>query len=332
MLELYGIRTKDRYFLGEITKDSWGGSSLKTLVFDGKDPRPTFDPMWVELDAKPSKIEKHVHNPAINHRFELKDPSMESPKFPAVLRREDVCALIDYRWEWTEPFEHLQSLYAYKEDAQPDSLAPVEYKIVSEVAFESFRDIGGFSYPVEPERGWGRDHRNEPITEKNVQNQLLDKILFPKIILSQMPCSLTSEQVYKIVRKHVKENINLKVARITSDYDFCFTVEKVIPLTKEEPYVVDENWNPFSRRKAKPKMVKRFRRDRAVKIFEMTNAKDKYKGYTAIPGITGNDADDLKEKIDSFLKGLMEDINEPVKECAHCEGTGISLKELEKNG
>ncbi|MFK5882928.1 MAG: hypothetical protein QM489_01155 [Candidatus Izemoplasma sp.] len=41
-----------------------------------------------------------------------------------------------------------------------------------------------------------------------------------------MPCEISSQDLYNIIRERVKQNINYENAAITSDYDFCFTVKR----------------------------------------------------------------------------------------------------------
>ena len=57
---------------------------------------------------------------------------------------------------------------------------------------------------------------------------MLDKILFPEIMIHSRPCKLNSQEVYDIVRQCITEQINHDVATIESNYDFCFKVNKII--------------------------------------------------------------------------------------------------------
>jgi len=68
------------------------------------------------------------------------------------------------------------------------------------------------------------DWANEGFIEFNrkaVSYDLLDELQLPDILLPLRPSGLTSLQTYKIIRKHVQDNINPKAAIITSDYNFC---------------------------------------------------------------------------------------------------------------
>ena len=168
-----------------------------------------------------------------------------------------------------------------------------------------------------------QEYGSTNITSSNIQHQEVDKIIFPSILLPNTPCKLSSENTYKIIRAYIQDNIDPKVAKITSDYDFCFEVVKKIQLAK--PYTSERTYKPKGRRKIE--IVKTFRDTRDARCFEMTHSGSNYKGYTTIKGFEGNNEADLKEQIDAYLKDLIEFINEPLKECPNCNGVGVLLNE-----
>ena len=61
----------------------------------------------------------------------------------------------------------------------------------------------------------------------------------------------------------------------------------------------------------------------------MTDDQQKYKGYPIIPEMCANNETELKEKIDTWLEGLIEIINKPLCQCPECKGTGY-IGEIEK--
>lgn len=143
--------------------------------------------------------------------------------------------------------------------------------------------------------------------------------IYPNIVLPSKPCAYTSDQMYQIIRNHVILNIDPRYAKITSNYDFCFTVKKPLaipPITKS----YDSNWRSRSK---KIKMVSYRITDREVEVFEMTPQSHSYKGYSVISGITAKSHKELQKKVDELLDKLMEEINEPLKSCEHCDGTGV---------
>jgi hypothetical protein len=187
---------------------------------------------------------------------------------------------------------------------------------------QRIRDASSFGYAASSEDRWGNNVRIEHIGVGELDRQLLDKIVFPSIVVDACcPARMSSEQMYKITRAHVKDNIDVKYAEITSDHDFCFAVSKRISVS--EPCESEfSQYTKKGKRLIKEK-TKRLVTDRKVKLFEMTHSGTKYGGYTIIEGIEAKDVFELKEKVDEFLASLMAVINEPVRDCPHCRGSGV---------
>jgi hypothetical protein len=300
IITIKAIQIEDGFFATDsLTPSRYNnGTSLSSLRINGESPEKTFDKSWVYLFSKPLCVERFVPGQLVNKRYELKDPEMASDHIPLVLPKDEVIECCDYECEWKEEYAHLQSLYEFKEDKEKDSWDEVPFSF--EVVMQADTSSGGtpFSYPIQ--RGQWKADGFVTCTEQDVINQGIDRILWPPVLLKDKPSKLSSDNTYKIIRKHVQDNINPRVAVITSDYDFCFTVKKKINREKS-PY----------------------RRDRNVEVFEMTNASKKYRGYTVIQGFEGKSHKDLKDNIDTFLDDLMNKINEPLVECPHCSGVGV---------
>ena len=326
-LIIEAIKTDVCYFLRE-SRDNYtyyngsaGVSGLDHFLFDGKKLERSHNPSWCKILKVPKKIEEEVSQPNINHRYELIDKTLKSSKFPLVLEKDNITYMNDEGYtQWKQEYSQLQSLYAEISDTQPNIMinTPFEFKIVME--FDNIKEYGGFSYPVQKGR-WESDGFY-PLTEKYVQHQEIDTILFPDIILPARESHLTSEQTYKIIRKHVQDNINGKYAHITSDYDFCFTVKKKIPLAVKEPY--QKNIARYGARE--PKYVTDYRHCREIQVFEMTHQIVKYNNYTIVEGFKGNNVEELKENIDNYLRDLMDKINSPLHDCPNCNGVGVIVE------
>lgn len=146
------------------------------------------------------------------------------------------------------------------------------------------------------------------------------KILTPEFALLQSPMSLTSATMYTIVRTFVQANIDPRVARITSNYDFCFEVKKVV------------NTKPVTIGKTKKKLTNN---ETLVKVFEMTyegyRGINGYEGYTCIPSLDGKNAQDLMDTLTDYLADIIQVINSVVTECEHCKGTGYHVTTWSKN-
>ena len=298
-----------------------GYSALAQLLFDGELPQAIFSKDgWLKVKGRPAKLEKLVSQPAINHRFELKDKSLASDKIPAVLKCEDVAVYVDYNWEWLAKYEGIESLYAlvYDTPEPKRELVEFEWNVISTVP--SIEDYEQFGYIVD--RGRYKSDGTTLITNKDVTHPILDTALFPEPLLASRHSSLTSQQAYAIIRKHIQENINPAAAYISSDYDFCFIVQKRIKLAKpyqtkyEEKKVGGKSYRP-------PRFTTNFYSERKVEVFEMTHEGAKYAKYTPIQGFSGANEGELKQNIDAFLEKLMLVINEPLVECACCQGAGV---------
>jgi len=296
--------------------------------FDGVEPKPTFDRSWFYISNYPESVQKWVKQPNINFRYVLRDISMLSDRVKKDFAREQVADYDSsaYDWIWKPEYATLRSLYELVSDTQPDILEDVEFSIdvVFEIDHEA-QKAETFSYPAM--RNSSKNSGFDEITNENLRRRLIDEIMVPSLYRGERPCKLTSDQTYSIVRQHIKLHIDPKVAVVTSDYDFCFTVKKRIKLVVPVKYTVDINNNIFTKRKKKPIYEERTNETRDVEIFEMTSKEKSYKGYTPIAGIEGANDADLKKKLDTYLTDLMAYINEPIEECPNCKGLGVLLKE-----
>lgn len=323
-LDIIAIKTEsEEYYLSErkVMKGSYNHSCLKHLLIDGENPSPTFENEWVSVDSEPKRITKMVKQNNINHRYELQDKTLISDKLPEFIDREVVATKIDYDWVWNEDMAQYRSLYKEVSDEQPDK--EEEYGFDCDVILEITEMVSPVKMAYKISRThWDRDG-DRTITGKDVHYQLVDQIILPNILLPQRPCSLTSQETYEIVRRHIKDNINPVLAEITSDYDFCFTVKRRIRLAEVVNYTIDVNNNIFQKRKRKPKYVKRQQSEIKKECFEMTWAPRGHDNYTPIKGFQANTQKELKEKIDDYCKELISFINVELIECPHCNGNGV---------
>lgn len=155
----------------------------------------------------------------------------------------------------------------------------------------------------------------------------LEKMLTPPIALHNRPCNLTSAQTYSIIRAYVKENIDIRYASITSDFDFCFTVKKKVHI---KPYtlareLLKANGKPYM----KPRFSKKEVLHKEVEVFEMTHDKANHRGYTVVKGFNGDSLEDLITQVRFYLDNLIEVINEPLHECTACNGFGKIVKKVQ---
>lgn len=281
---------------------------LVQLYFDGEKPTQSYLKNWYMIKQYPTKIQKQEEDSRTNQRYVLINPEMESKAIPLELSYNE----LSYD-------DAIYDLYELKYDIVEGGLKDVEdvdIQVICEV--ENFEFPPKINYITNQEKGCNK--REVQITNENVEHQMLDKLIIPDIMLHSYPCKISSIQLYNIVRQHIKDNINTKYAKITSDYDFCFKVVKIVPLHSPKEFTYT---NPFARTKRERNKVHNgVSKYKELEIFEMTHDQKRYENYTPIEPISANNEKELKEKIDTYLKDLIEYINEPLVECEHCQGTG----------
>ncbi len=291
-------------------------SVIERLLFNGKPPSATYYPNWYYIEEYPTLIQIEKEGNQINKRYELKDKSIATDKMPEIIPYEKKD---DYN------YDVIDNLYSFKYDRELNYLEeyPCDIHVVCEV------DIFTFPPQIEYEGIRKYDFSDVTYTIKNadVQHQMLDKMIFPAVLLHESPCKFTSKQMYDITRQYILKHIDNSVAKITSNYDFCFTVRKLIPLI--EPETISYQ-NIFARTKReRNKIHTSIKKYEEKDIFEMTYSPENYKGYSPIPEMCANSESELKEKVDKWLEGLIEIINKPLCQCPECRGTGY-IDEIEK--
>lgn len=212
----------------------------------------------------------------------------------------------DYRRLYRRYREHLPSTFE-------DVPFEVEYKgsFKYELIDDDFRNL-----KIDVTTG---EHTDKIDLSRVATYEEIEQLLVPELVIHTRPCSVSQDVTYKIVRSHIKRNIDPRVAEITSDYDFCFTVKKVI---KINPWVEKvEIKTKRGRSYHPPRFSTRTHAEKTEQIFEMCPEK-RYSYYTPIKSFKGDNLADLADNIKHFLDELMLVINSPVVECATCGGIG----------
>lgn len=319
------VKTNTTCFISDCFKNcgydyNYHQGQLKNLYFDGELPKPSFKKNWLVIARYPTIIQKKVNGARINKRWEINDKEMVSAKLPEVIYADDAeCFDCDSDFRFA-------NLYNYNYDQEPDTLEDVE------IEWELILDVPDFQEPPKVEfSGIHKlDYKDVPyvINNDHIKHQILDEMLFPEILLHSRPASFDSKTVYDITRKYILEHINPATAKITSNYDFCFEVKKLIPLHSPEKIIYH---NIFARTKReREKLHTTIKEYKEYPIFEMTHAQERYKGYTVIPDMSAESEEALNEKMNMWLTTLMEEINKPLSECPHCKGIGFTLTDKAK--
>ena len=283
-----------------------------------------FNHGWYIIDDEViTSFKNIVPNCSEFSHYELIDTSLSSNVLPLILTKEDVIPVEEYLCDgeyidsWTN-YSSIKPLYKEVSIEVPTKYEDVEFELnflgevegdLNKPCTEKFKLYGG-----------GIDTK---VTEQEIKDIVhyseLDKILTPDFYLHNKPCFVPPHILYRIIRTYVKENINLLVAKITSDYDFCFTVKKVV---KVKPYKHKTEVCKSGLKSYKPPKFKEYMVDqRDIEIFEMTATN--YSNYTQLQPLRGENLEDLVNNLKQYLVDLITVINEPLKDCECCNGTGV---------
>lgn len=322
MLKLRAIVTSKCIYVSDVNKPNYSDSVIFSYKFNGKKLEKTYSDEWGKITNNifPLKITSSIARPNINARFVLIDKSLVCDKIPLEIPKNIFCTDNTIELEVKKEFEHLSSLYTLKYDTQEPEEIEIEYKIVEKIVLDEEIDFKSFRIPSFKKIGYNSEVYC--VSEKDLEYSIIDRIVLPDLLLPFRPCKLSSTDSYNIIRHYVKTNLDNEVAELTSDYDFCFAVSKKIELCEPEKYKADVS--PL--RSKKPKYEFKYRKTRSIQVFEMTHSPENYKGYTPIKPFEGNTAEDLKKNIKDFCEKLIKEINEPLKDCPHCNGYGVILK------
>lgn len=292
VLKIIMVETDNGFYMKEnrVNVRRFYGSRIPNLYFDKELPKETHLAGWYRIEKYPKKIQKKERDTREDKYWKLKNPDMVSKALPMKKNYDD----LDY------DDSTIVDLYELNYTLVPGGFVDVPYEI------ETVLKVEGFTLPrVVKFQAESENNRCYTITEANFESQWLDKLIYPEIVLHQLPARVTSKQMYDIVRHHIKQNIDLEYARISSDYDFCFSVEKraKIDAPGKIHHSTEENINFIIGDE-----ISRFGN---YEVFEMTHDQENYKKYTPIKGLTADNMELLAEKIQTYLDELIELINMP---------------------
>lgn len=217
-LKILAIKTKDKVYITDANESSYNKTNFTYYKINGKKPKEANLKNWYEISKIPTIITQKVSGESINKRYELKEVYPESELTPKTLP-----------YPLPDEFEEVSGLYTYNCDKSEDTEQEVEFEISIIDETDDFKLIKE-DYPV--------------------SHTFMDKLKYNPVQLSYKPSSISSEQAYTIIRNYVKEHIDGRYARVTSDYDFHFEVEKYIVLNEPLEYQIDINQG-YPRRKSK---------------------------------------------------------------------------------
>lgn len=270
------------FITDNVDNKSYFSSEISGLKFDGLKLEPAYKEYWYKLSDIPTRVTKETQPKRINQRYELKKGYPLSSLTPPVILMSDM-----------NSDDEIFGLYQYKfdlEDGKEESIE-FEYELI-ETSF-ILTDKPKYTY----------------------SKFLIDELAYSPFVTDSRPCYISGPDLYKVVRNFIKTNIDGRYAAITSDYDFCFRVEKIIKYAKPKSYTADIGT------KRKPNIITKYRQDKKIVIFE--SAPKEYQNYPKQNGISAANYHELEQKIDSYLNELILEINKPLAECTECQGTGV---------
>lgn len=295
------------------------GYSGERYLINGKAPSKKFNGNYYLVEDVQSvesvQIKTNPTSKLIG--FKLRDSSIESEKFPLFLSLEDVDYYADYEDEddsWNKR-QDIKYLYVNSYEQKKGGYVDVNFglDLIGEIK-------GSITDPVNTQYEIHNPHVKVPKLENIsdlVQYDQFHVIITPPFAMHMKPCFIDSHSLYKIVRQHIKNNLDGRTARLNSDYDFCFSVDKFI-LTKGQYHETNGAYLNINKQKLK-----------SFKIFDM--APKPYQSYHVLKEIKGNNLEELDFKIKTFLDLIIKHINEPIVECECCNGVGFITKHFESD-
>lgn len=341
MLEIIGYKTeKGLYFAnknlsyGNSRSELFGSESWKRILVNGSllIVKASNINSWyfVEGSQEINKIQTKIENErlkVIMVRNEFVVP--EGINLPSELSVEEHCYFDDDDYEYIfktdSPYCGFSNFYKertlYKEPYYKDVEFIVEY--LGEINSEFIENRKPVSLDVYRNSQWITKGTNTIDLSSIAIYDELTRLLVSDLVIHNYPCELTTAQTYEIIRHHVNTNIDSKYAFVSSNYDFCFTVQKryqtkPIEKQKEKLTARGKSYRP-------PKFYTEKVDSKSIIVFEM--APKVYNKYPIVGNFKGDSLQDLADNIKTYLDELMAVINVPLCLCPHCNGTGIVSQE-----
>jgi hypothetical protein len=309
---LFVIELGKGYLIKDKKDGRWNQGKVSELEFNGKLVEPTFHLNWYSTETLdncllviPEKKETDF--------YQLKENVSETETLPKIKKH------IDYDSDERAFYDAV-----YKTIPETKEEIILTKEIVCKI--DDIEKTKGFSFTVKNPT-YPNSQPGYKITEDRAIHQLVDTIIFPKPALALRPTKLSSVDSFEIIRNYINDNIDPKYAEVTSNYEFCLTVTKKIPLSEQVEFTYDDNFNLFGR-KRKPKFKKGYRTERKQVVFECAPIRDGklYSGYSKCVEFQGETYEDLVKNVNEYLERIIKEINEPLIDCPNCKGQGVIVE------
>lgn len=289
-----------------ITKDSvdnsdWSyGLYISNLLFDGRLPTKSWQQEWVRIDKVPVKVQKQDEEQLKIIGYELGD----SYKSLASDKLKDSIKVFEYE----DLDDKVQQFYQRITEKIPAKLTDVDFQ------FKHLCDVDDFNNLI-------------PNNNIRVEHQLIDKIVFHPILLPIKKAKVSRTDAFNYIKKQVEAQVNRKYCSM-STYSWEIGISKTIFLEAPESYQYDVG-------KRKHKYETRYKYTRSspmitIYIDESHMKQYKDKAYaTVCPEFEGDTEQDVQNKMDEYVREIIEFTNKPVQDCPHCHGLGYVLSKQE---
>jgi hypothetical protein len=292
----------------------------------------------LEGESQITSVKQKVKGTREQVGWVLSDPEIASKKIPLKLSLEDLARNWDSEYEestFSGKYAKFATLYVEEYVVLADEIVDVEfeYKNIASIQVSDLNQPEKMTIRFVNEGTFGSSKVQEVDLSSIVHFHELEELLTPSFMLHTRPVKLQSKQVYSIVRHFIRSISDTHKFTIDSDYDFCFSVSKVI---HTKPYMTTAVKTVRKGKGWAHKNVPAESSTKKVKIFQMTYAgyngkASGYEGYTPITEWSANSLQELHDNIKEYLEELKVLLLSDTTECECCKGVGFNVQYVETN-
>jgi hypothetical protein len=288
-LELIAIKKNDKYYVRHKTEKYF---TFGNLVFD-VEQSPSFSENWIVFEKLPLYIQRKssASNKVIGYR--LKDGYIASDKAPLNVPAD----YFEYLGDEDYRNSDVRGLYDSILELIPEKLEDIELNI--EVIDEDCEPL------IKPKYSFISDF---PYFIENHE-----------AVRHKYPCHIEAQELFNLIKQYVIFNLP-EHCRITSNYNFHFCVELIVPLLHEETY--QKNISRMNAKKQTYQTVPL--RSIQFKIIDIGIPGEKY-GKDIIRGISANNYAELESAVDMLLQTYKVMMMQKLSVCPHCKGYGFQI-------
>lgn len=255
----------------------------------------SFNPKWIVFGALPTTAEICKPSKSYVVEYRLKEGYEVTDKIPAILPPESFdCIEYDNECECrTYDNEDIKGLYEQIRKDQPNIWEPTELEI--DLIDEDCEPLINPKYNFKTEFPY------------YIENHV--------VVRHKYPCYIKGTSVFQLIRDACKKSTP-DHCRITSDYNFHFSVEVKVVVLHDEIHKVDVS--SFNSRK--PKWVNQPLRHIEMKVIDIQTER-KYSGKV-IQDVKADNYEELEKKMDALILEYINMMDWKPTVCPNCKGHG----------